>query len=124
MELVTPRLVLREFTPEDFADVHEYASRPDTVQYTDWGPNTAAQTREFLGRKIVRQHEEPRSTWDLAAQSRDSGRVIGTVSITITRRSHREGEVGYVFHPDHWGRGYATEATVALIRFGFGELGL
>ena len=124
MEIETPRLILREFTPEDFADVHAYASRTDTVRYTDWGPNTQAQTREFLDRKIVRRNEQPRMTWDLAAQSRAAGRVIGTVSITITRESHREAEVGYVFHPDHWGRGYATEATRALLAFGFGELKL
>ena len=124
MEIETPRLILREFTAEDFADVHAYASRTDTVRYTDWGPNTEAQTREFLDRKIVRQNEQPRMTWDLAAQSRASGRVIGTVGITITRPSHREAEVGYVFHPDHWGHGYATEATRALLGFGFAELEL
>jgi RimJ/RimL family protein N-acetyltransferase len=124
MELLTPRLILREFTEGDVPDVHAYASRMETVRYTDWGPNTEEQTREFMARKILRQREEPRWTWDLAAQCRANGRVIGTVGVTITRQSHREGELGYVFSPDYWGQGYATEATVALLRFGFGELKL
>ncbi|MCW2947645.1 MAG: GCN5-related N-acetyltransferase, partial [Actinoallomurus sp.] len=37
---------------------------------------------------------------------------------------HRQGEVGYIFHPDHGGRGYATEAAEVVLRLGFEELGL
>lgn len=32
-------------------------------------------------------------------------------------------EVGYVFHPDAWGRGFATEAVTACIDYAFGTLG-
>ena len=35
-----------------------------------------------------------------------------------------EGDLGYELHPEHWGRGYATEAAFALVNFGFQELGL
>jgi RimJ/RimL family protein N-acetyltransferase len=124
MELQTPRLILREFTLEDFADVHAYASRPETVPYATWGPNTPEQTREFLDRKLVRQRESPRWAYGLAAQCRATGHVIGTVGLTITRAEHREAEVGYVFHPDCWNQGYATEATIALLKFGLGPLNL
>ena len=33
-------------------------------------------------------------------------------------------EVGWRLHPDHWGRGYATEAAGASLRYGFDEAGL
>jgi RimJ/RimL family protein N-acetyltransferase len=32
---------------------------------------------------------------------------------------HRQGELGFIFHPDHQGHGYATEAAGALIAHGF-----
>ena len=35
-----------------------------------------------------------------------------------------QAELGWVFHPDHTRRGYATEAVRALIRLCFDDLGL
>ena len=37
---------------------------------------------------------------------------------------HRQGEIGFVLHPDHHGQGYAGEAACAMLRLGFEELGL
>jgi RimJ/RimL family protein N-acetyltransferase len=37
---------------------------------------------------------------------------------------HRTGEIGFVFHPDFHGQGYAAEASVELLRLGFEELGM
>ena len=37
---------------------------------------------------------------------------------------HRSGEIGWVFHPGYSGRGYATEASHALLHLAFDELGL
>lgn len=34
------------------------------------------------------------------------------------------GENGYVFHPDHGGKGYATEAVHRVLHLAFDDLGL
>ncbi|NLP14051.1 MAG: hypothetical protein GX383_06175 [Clostridium sp.] len=39
MELMTNRLILREFEASDFSAVHEYASGLDNVKYMIWGSN-------------------------------------------------------------------------------------
>ena len=54
-----------------------------------------------------------------AAVRRDTGELIGDCSLTLVSAEHRQGEVGFVFHPDHHGRGYATEAGRALLTLGF-----
>lgn len=47
MFLETKRLVLREFSPEDFEDVHEYSSDYENVKHMVFGPNTPEQTRDY-----------------------------------------------------------------------------
>ncbi len=46
------------------------------------------------------------------------------MSLSWSDNEHRQGEIGYIFHPAHAGHGYATEASRAMLRVGFEELGL
>lgn len=50
--------------------------------------------------------------------------VIGTVELVWRSQTDRTAELGCVFHPDHGGRGLATEAATALLDWGFTEFGL
>jgi RimJ/RimL family protein N-acetyltransferase len=53
----------------------------------------------------------------------DAG-VIGIVELVWRSEADRTAELGYVFHPDHGGRGLATEAAAAVLDWGFNELRL
>jgi RimJ/RimL family protein N-acetyltransferase len=53
-----------------------------------------------------------------------SGSVIGEVSLVLRSTEHGGGEIGYALHPDHHGRGFATEAANEMLRLGFDEYGL
>ncbi len=55
---------------------------------------------------------------------RETDTLIGDVSLHLVSDEHRQGEVGYIIHPDHAGRGYATEAVRQLLRIAFDDLGL
>jgi RimJ/RimL family protein N-acetyltransferase len=48
--------------------------------------------------------------------------MIGAISLH-TQKAHNKAELGYWLGFEYWGRGYCTEATSALIRYGFTELG-
>ena len=124
MQIETQRLLLREFTLDDFTDVHAYASQPETVRYMDWGPNTPEQTHDFLHRKLASQQALPRGEYELAVLLRETGRIIGGVGLRVSRPDHFAGDMGYTFNPGFWGKGYGTEAAAAILAFGFGDLKL
>jgi len=121
--LQTERLLLRPFTPGDLDALLAIQSRDDVTRYLYWDPRTAAEVREVLDRKV-------RSTaivaegdnLSLAAVLRESGELIGDCSLRWVSAEHRQAEIGFIFHPDHHGWGYATEAAAALLALAFDGL--
>lgn len=124
MELATPRLLLREFHGTDHAAVHEFASDPEVVRYTDWGPNDPQDTAAFLREVAEYATRTPRSTFALAIVNPAVGTLIGSIQLANSETAPRQAEIGYVLARPWWGHGYATEASKALMRFGFDHLGL
>lgn len=121
----TDRLLLRLYTEDDLDDVYDVQSQPEVARYLYWGPRDRDQARESLNMKIA--SSALRAEGDdltLAVVLPETGKVIGDVLLVWTSREHRQGEIGYIFHPANGGRGYATEAAQVMLRLGFEELGL
>jgi RimJ/RimL family protein N-acetyltransferase len=122
--LYTDRLILRDFEETDWLAVHEYGSDPEVVRYMLFAPNTEADTRDYISRKLTQQKEEPRRSYDLALITRREGRLIGACGIYVHSPQNREGWIGYILNRGFWGQGYMTEAAQRIVGFGFEELGL
>src|SRR5260370_1268650 len=54
---------------------------------------------------------------------RESDTLCGGVGLRI-ESDHRRAELGYWIGVPYWGKGYATEAAMALVQYGFETLGL
>ena len=52
-----------------------------------------------------------------------NGSLVGGISMAIDQH-HEHGELGYYIGKPYWNNGYATEATQAVIKYGFESLGL
>ncbi len=121
----TARLTLRPFAAGDLDDLYSFHSRPDVARYLYWEARTRDAVRGVLDRKIdERAILDEGGRISLAVGLRDSGTVIGEVMLRWLSREHRQGELGYVFHPDYGGRGFATEAARVALALGFDGLGL
>lgn len=105
VELTTPRLLLRRARSSDLEAIHAILSDPRAMRYWSSLPHTdIGQTREWLGEMIA---SPPDLSDDFVIEHR--GQVIGKAGFW------RLPAIGYILHPDHWGRGLATEALTAVI---------
>ncbi|MFN6982814.1 MAG: GNAT family N-acetyltransferase [Brevundimonas sp.] len=104
-QLVTPRLVLRRARPGDVDDLHQVFSSPEAMRWWSTMPHeTREKTAEWLDSMIA---ADPEVGDDFVVEAQ--GRVIGKAGFW------RLPEIGYILHPDYWGRGLATEALTAVI---------
>ena len=116
--LETERLRLRRYAEADIADLvpligtREVAATPLRIPY----PYTEQDARAFLAIK------DPDRIW-LAISLRTDGRQIGGIGLTVDAQ-HQHAELGYWLGVPYWGKGYATEAARAMLRYGFCDLGL
>jgi RimJ/RimL family protein N-acetyltransferase len=123
--ITTARLLIRPFTMDDLDALHDIQSREDVTRYLLWGPRSRAEVTEKLAERLgMTVLEREGDSLVLAVELRDSGVLIGDVNLFWLSEEHRQGELGYVLHPDHYGRGYAGEAATEMLRLGFDGLGL
>ncbi len=127
--LVTERLVLRLMTPNDVDAVYAYQSREDVCRYLLYAPRT----REQVSTRVAEHARADRLAGDgdylqLALELRDTedhpGQLVGDSYFTLSSVEHLRGEIGWSMHPDHTGRGYATEAATAVLDLAFSTIGL
>ena len=118
----TERLVLRPLTLDDMPTVHEYASDLDTTKYMIYLPNkTLDKTTSFVHLAILELEKDYPLYYEFAVTT--CGSHIGTVSVYLDEQ-RREGEFGWVLNKKYCGKGYATEAVLALKDFAINYLKL
>ena len=114
MEFRTERLLLRPARADDLGPLHAILSDARAMAYWSSPPHADIdQSREWLqsmidirlpqGEDFIVEHQ---------------GQLIGKAGLW------RFPEIGFIFRPDCWGRGFATEALSAVLDRAFGAHGL
>jgi RimJ/RimL family protein N-acetyltransferase len=123
--LCTERLMLRLLTEDDIDAVYSFQSRADFCQYMLYEPRdretVATKVREHASRHRL---ENDGDYLELAVERQDDGRVLGGLYFAIASAVNECAEIGWGFHPDHHGQGYAREAAHAMVAIAFGDLNL
>ncbi len=124
MELLTPRLHLREFEEDDWRATWSYESDPEVIRYGSYEVQTPEESQKRIEDSIASALESPRRIHDLAVVLREDGRLIGRCGLKVVDAEQREGALWYILDRSQWKKGYITEAAEAMLDFGFGTLGL
>lgn len=121
--LTTNRLMLRPFTLADAPDVQRLAGERDVAATT---LNIRHPYEDGMAEEWIDSHAEAFAQGGhvtFAITDRRSGELLGAIGLVL-QTEHDRAELGYWIGKPHWGRGYASEAAAALVRYGFEVVGL
>lgn len=103
--LTTQRLILRGPREGDLDDMFAIFSEPRVMRFWSTAPHAdKSVTQKMLEYRIPAFTANPRYF-----QIEKDGHVIGCAG------NHKDDEVGFILHADHWHQGIITEAMGALV---------
>ena len=119
--LETERLMLREITSEDAAGIFACFSNENVTRY--YGEETLQkieQAEKFVD-FFSKSYEAKRGIrWGIEIKGIKG--IIGTIGFNAWSPKHKRAEIGYEIHPDHWRKGYVSEALSKALVYGFEEM--
>lgn len=121
MEIITRRLRLRDLREDDLTAFHEMVGDAEFQRY-EGQALSLEESREKLQKAIAANQAQPRNDYRLAITVPPDDRLVGVIHLTENWPITREWEIGWGVRRGCWGMGYAPEAALAVLRFGFNEL--
>ena len=125
VELHTERLKLRLMALSDLTVVHHLHSLPETDEFNTLGiPEHVEETQSIMESWVFDNQQHEIKHYTFAIEQRTIGQFIGLIALKLGKRKYKRGEVWYKLHSGYWGNGFATEALIRILDFGFEHLKL
>ena len=113
----TPRLIIREFNLEDAQAVYDFNAPAEVNRYTgDAGACASIEDARNIIKSIWLTEYAANGYGRWAVVLKETGAVIGFCGFKNETRINAI-DIGYRFHPDYWGKGFATESNQACIDY-------
>jgi RimJ/RimL family protein N-acetyltransferase len=121
--LETDRLVIRPWRHDEADRLYDFMRRMEVARWLSKPPRPMQDRKEAIERierwAAVLDHDSRFGAW--AVVERTSGVPAGTVLFKPLPDGDGEIEIGWHFHPDSWGRGFASESARAVLARGLAQ---
>lgn len=119
----TESLYLYEAEQSDLTGLSSLCFNPEVTKYMDYIKRSdTAEVMEWIESMIEGNSKRPRESINLSIYSKSDNQFVGWIGFGEPPNGHKdELDFGFALHPDHWGKGYGTEALNALVTFSFEE---
>jgi RimJ/RimL family protein N-acetyltransferase len=115
---------MRLMSEADIDAVHSYQSREDVCRYLLFEPRNRATVAEKVREHATHSRLEADGDYlQLAVERHEDARVIGDMYVTVKSAENDTIELGWSYHPDAQGKGYASECAETLLALSFTEIG-
>ncbi|HLO86817.1 MAG TPA: GNAT family protein [Nostocaceae cyanobacterium] len=116
MQILTPRLIIRNFQSDDIKTFIIYRNDPEIAKYQSWSlPYSEIAAQEFIE---YLQQTTPGTLgewYQLAVELKATGEMIGDCAFCILAEDGQQAEIGFTLARQHQGQGYGTEAVKSLL---------
>ena len=112
MNIATERLIIRKFTYDDWQCVHEYTSDINVLKYMPEGVFSVEDSKEF----VIKNSSENAKNFPVLLKKNQT--LIGHIEFHKYFGEHTY-EIGWVFNPKYYNKGYASEAAHSILKYGF-----
>jgi RimJ/RimL family protein N-acetyltransferase len=121
--IATERLLLRRFSLDDAPFVFGLVNQPSFLRFIgDRGVRTLDDARTYLANGPLAMYAR-HGLGLLCVELRSSSEPIGMCGL-LKRETLDDVDLGFAFLPQHWAKGYAVEAALAVLEHGTRDLGL
>jgi ribosomal-protein-alanine N-acetyltransferase len=116
INLETERLILRQFSCDDWKDLYEYLSKESVVKHEPYDVYTEDACKQEA---VYRSQQD--AFWAICLK--ENNKLIGNVYFQKQEpEEFLTWEIGYVLNPIYWGKGYATESCSKILDYAFHPL--
>ncbi|MEO8446025.1 MAG: GNAT family N-acetyltransferase [bacterium] len=117
----TERMYLREFTKDDIEEMSVIYSDEDVMRYIGKGGRADKKQTGLMLESFIKSYEE-NGFGLFAVIEKGSDEIVGHCG--FSKLNNGDVEIAYLFSKKCWGKGMATEAAGATLRYGFSQLKL
>ena len=117
--LETRKLKLRKISMDDADNIFLLRTNNEAMKYIH---KTKLNSIEDAKELINKMNEPDRIQWGITLKSTDT--IIGTIGYHRIEKENFRAEIGYMLHPQYWGKGIMSEAISVVINYGFEEIKL
>ncbi len=118
-EIVTDRLIIKEYTDEYINDLYEYRSDQRVNKFYSIIPDNKEELKSYIHNNIT-EFNRPNG-YSLFVVT-DKGKCIGDIAVKSWGFENKINAIGYAINPTYQCKGYAYESVKALLHFMFTEM--
>lgn len=120
----TERLIIRPVVQSDAEELWRRRNLPEVGEYQAWVLPYPRERCEELVAEVIELGEPTNHEWFMTTiTTADDGTIVGDLGIYLEWQG-RAAEIGYTLSSEHWGHGYATEASNAVLDWLFDVVGV
>ena len=122
--ITTKSLKMRLLTLEDAPDLFAVYQTKDVLKYfPNPNPPPLPKLERFIAQQQAHWEQYGYGNWGVTRVTDPKSTIIGWTGLQYVSELG-ETEVGYLFGQPYWGKGYATEAVQAALKFGYDQCSL